>query len=298
MRDAAELPRRAKFLGSTDAPVHDEDRRSGILDTPGIALGEEVEAPAGGERRGHPRLLEYAALVAAGFIGWVLCSPILPIPPDKHLRAVAIALIETAIIAGLGCLAARRLEFAPTATRRRWGGGDAQAGLRAVVFAGIAAGVVSVGGTELVGTIIVKMLWSPAAAAAHPGAKQAGKEVVGLLKTHPLAVGVGFPIIEELHFRLLIVTALAWLAAKLMRGPAVWWTAIAIQALLFGAMHALSGESPLWWEPRSVQVMLDPRIVAGVVLGYAYWRWGLESSLIAHVLTNISVLLLALIRGH
>lgn len=227
-----------------------------------------------------------------------MCSPILPIPPDKHLRAVAIALIETAIVAGLGCLAARRLDFAPTATRRRWVAGDAHAGLRAVVLAGIAAGVLSVAGTELVGTIIVKLLWSPAAAAAHPGAKQAGKEIMGLLKTNPLAVGVGFPIIEELHFRLLIVTALAWLCAKLVRGPAVWWTAIGVQALMFGAMHALSGESPLWWEPRAMQVMLDPRIVAGAVLGYAYWRWGLESSLIAHVITNASVLLLALIKGH
>jgi membrane protease YdiL (CAAX protease family) len=275
--------------------MEQEERALNIFN---IAPGDKLERPAPAERRSHLRLWEYGALVMAGFVGWTLCSPILPIPPDKHLRAVTIALIETAIVAGLGCLAARRLDFAPTATRRRWAAGDAEAGLRTVMFAGIAAGVVSVGGTELVGTIIVKLLWSPAAAAAHASAKQAGREVVGLLKTHPLAVGVGFPIIEELHFRLLVVTALAWLAAKLMRGPAVWWTAIVIQALMFGAMHALSGESPLWWEPRSVQVMLDPRIVAGAVLGYAYWRWGVESSLIAHILTNLSVLLLALIRGH
>jgi membrane protease YdiL (CAAX protease family) len=238
-------------------------------------------------------------LVAAGFVGWLLCSPILPIPPDKHLRAVTIALVETAIVVGLGCLAARRLDFAPTATRRRLSGGDARAGLRAVILAGIAAGVVSVAGTELVGTIVVKLLWSPGAAASHAGAKaQAGKEVLKLLRTHPVAVGVGFPIIEELHFRLLLLTALAWLAAKLTRGSAAWWTAIVIQALAFGAMHALSGESPLWWEPPAVQVMLDPRIVAGAVLGYAYWRWGLESSLIAHASTNVSVLMLALLRGH
>ncbi len=269
------------------------------MDTPGIAASRELERPAPSEHRGHPRLLEYCALVAAGFTGWVLCSPILPIPPDKHLRAVTIALVETAIVAGLGCLAARRLDFAPTATRRRLSDGDARASLRAVLLAGIAAGIVSVASTELVGTIIVKLLWSPAAAAGHAGAKaQAGKEVLKLLKTHPAAVGLGFPIIEELHFRLLLLTALAWITAKLTRGDAAWWTAIIIQALAFGAMHALSGESPLWWEPRSVQVMLDPRIVAGVVLGYAYWRWGLESSLIAHVSTNASVFVLALVRGH
>jgi hypothetical protein len=58
------------------------------------------------------------------------------------------------------------------------------------------------------------------------------------------------------------------------------------------------GESPLWWEPRLVQALLDPRIVAGLVLGYAYWRWGLESSFIAHASTNAAVFALTLLRGY
>jgi membrane protease YdiL (CAAX protease family) len=273
--------------------------RSGgtILDTPDIAATEPIERPAPGEHHGHPRLWEYGALVAVGFVGWVLCSPVLPIPADKHLRAIAIALAETVIVVGLGCLAARSLDFAPTATRRRLSGGNA--GLRAVMLAGIVAGLVSIAGTELAGAIVVKLLWSPVAAAGHASAKaQAGKHVLELLKTHPLAIGVGFPLIEELHLRLFIMTALAWLAAKLMRGSTVWWTAIVLQAIAFGAMHALSGESPLWWEPRLVQALLDPRIVAGMVLGYAYWRWGLESSFIAHASSNAAVLALTLLRGY
>jgi membrane protease YdiL (CAAX protease family) len=268
-----------------------------ILDTPDIAAPEKIERPVAGEHHGHPRLIEYGALVAVGLVGWVLCSPVLPIPADKHPRAITIALVETAIVVGLGCLAARRLDFTPTAIKRRLSGGNA--GLRAVMLAGIVAGLLSIAGTELAGVIVVKLLWSPVAAAGHPGAKaQAGKHVLKLLKAHPLAIGVGFPIIEELHFRLLIMTALAWLAAKLMRGSAVWWTAIVLGAIAFGAMHALSGESPLWWEPRLVQALLDPRIVAGLVLGYAYWRWGLESSFIAHASTNAAVFALTLIRGH
>lgn len=246
---------------------------------------------------GHPRLIEFGALVAVGFIGWVLASAILPIPADKHLRAVIVALVETAIVVGLGCLAARSLDFAPTATRRRLSGGGA--GIRTVVLGGVVAGIVSIAGTALAGTIVVKLLWSSAAAAGHAGAKaQAGKHVIKLLKTHPLAISVGFPIIEELHFRLLILTVLAWLAAKVTRGSAVWWTAIVIQAIAFGAMHAFSGESPLWWEPRLVQALLDPRIVAGLVIGYAYWRWGLESSFIAHASTNAAVFALTMIRGY
>jgi membrane protease YdiL (CAAX protease family) len=101
------------------------------------------------------------------------------------------------------------------------------------------------------------------------------------------------------------MTALVWLIAKLLRAPAgklsakAWWTAIVIQGLMFGAMHAATGEGTLWWEPRAVQMLLEPRTAAGIVLGYVYWRWGLETSILAHVLADLSVLcyLMLFVRG-
>jgi membrane protease YdiL (CAAX protease family) len=117
-----------------------------------------------------------------------------------------------------------------------------------------------------------------------------------LFKAHPAAIGVGFPIIEEIHFRLFLMTVMVWLITKLLRAPAGklnaagWWTAIAIQGLMFGAIHAATGEGTLWWEPRAIQMLLEPRTVAGIVLGYVYWGWGLETSILAHVFADLGVL--------
>lgn len=230
-------------------------------------------------------------------LGWFLCSPVLPIPPDKHLRAISIGLAEMLFLVALGCLAARRPGFSPSAFGRRFAATGSAAGVAEMIYAAAGAAAVSIAGTRIMQMIVVKALWAPALAANTPPAiKQAGRKAFELFKAHPAAIGVGFPIIEEIHFRLFLMTVLVWLITKLLRTPAGglgaagWWTAIVIQGLLFGAIHAATGEGTLWWEPRAIQMLLEPRIVAGIVLGYVYWRWGLETSILAHIFADLSVL--------
>ena len=136
------------------------------------------------------------------------------------------------------------------------------------------------------------------------GIKESGRKAFELFKAHPAAIGLGFPIIEEIHFRLFLMTVLVWLITKLLRAPVGklsatgWWTAIVIQGLMFGAIHAATGEGTLWWEPRAIQMLLEPRTVAGIVLGYVYWRWGLETSILAHVIADLSVLCYLTLFAH
>ena len=245
----------------------------------------------------YPRLIEFFVLLAVGMLGWFLCSPVLPIPPDKHLRAISIGLAEMLFLVGLGCLAARRPGFSPSTFGRRFAATGSAAGVAEMIYAAAGAAAVSIAGTRIMQMIVVKALWAPALAANTPPAiKQAGRKAFELFKAHPAAIGVGFPIIEEIHFRLFLMTVLVWLITKLLRAPAGglgaagWWTAIVIQGLLFGAIHAATGEGTLWWEPRAIQMLLEPRIVAGIVLGYVYWRWGLETSILAHIFADLSVL--------
>src|SRR5258708_26704065 len=230
---------------------------------------------------GYPRLIEFFLLLALGMLGWFLCSPVLPIPAGNHLRAISIALAEMLFLVGLGCLAARRPGFARSALRRRCAAVDASASLAELIYAAAGAAAVSILGPRIIQMIVVKALWAPALAAkAPPAMKEAGRKAFELFKAHPMAIGVGFPIIEEIHFRLFLMTAIVWLITKLLRAPAGglsasgWWTAIVIQGLLFGAIHAATGEGTLWWEPRAMQMLLEPRTVAGIVLGYVYWRGG------------------------
>jgi membrane protease YdiL (CAAX protease family) len=280
------------------------------LESPSITANNAVlkEHPPRAQGR-YPRLIEFFLLLAVGMVGWVLCSPVLPIPPDKQLRAVSIALAEMLFLVGLGCLAARRPGFAPSAFRRRFAVDLTQSGsapgLAEMIYAAVGAAAVSILGTRIVQMIVVKALWAPALAAkTPPGIKEAGRKAFELFKAHPASIGVGFPIIEEIHFRLFLMTVLVWLITKLLRAPAGklsasgWWTAIVIQGLMFGAIHAATGEGTLWWEPRAMQMLLEPRTVAGIVLGYVYWRWGLETSILAHVFADLSVLCHLMLFAH
>lgn len=276
-----------------------------LRESPSIAANVALEGNPPRAQVRYPGLIEFFVLLAVGMLGWFLCSPVLPIPSDKHLRAISIALAEMLFLVGLGCLAARRPGFAPSALRRRFAAVGPTPGLAELIYAAAGAAAVSILGTRVMQMIVVKTLWSPSLAATTPaGIKEAGRKAFELFKAHPAAIGAGFPIIEEIHFRLFLMTAIVWLITKLLRAPAGklsasgWWTAIVIQGLMFGAIHAATGEGTLWWEPRAVQMLLEPRAVAGIVLGYVYWRWGLETSILAHVIADLSVLCYLTLFAH
>src|SRR5579871_709327 len=268
-----------------------------ILGNPEIAASARDEARTPDEKLRNYGSIEFIALLGLGIAAWFVCAPVLPLPSNAHLRAFLIASGEMLFLVGVGCRAARLPRLAPTALRRLLERREPQLRTIELLYAAIGAAAVSILGTRVLQAIVVKATWSPALAAKAPTAvKEAGRKAFELFRSHPIAVGIGFPVIEEIHFRLFPLTALAWTIARLRRAPAEklgargWWAAIAIQALMFGAIHAATGEGTLWWEPRGVQMMLEPRAFAGVVLGYVYWRWGLETSILAHVIADLSVL--------
>jgi membrane protease YdiL (CAAX protease family) len=106
---------------------------------------------------------------------------------------------------------------------------------------------------------------------------------------------LGAPIFEEVEFRLFLLSLIAWLCARMMPfrrndlPRAALWTAILVSGFAFGLMHVASGQSIGWWRPWYLQLLTDPRSYGGVVLGYVYWRWGLESSIAAHSIWNVLV---------
>jgi len=275
------------------------------VESPSIAVGADLEGHPPRAQVRNSGSIEFVLLLALGMAGWFLCAPVLPIPPDKHLRAFTIALAEMLFLVGIGCRSARRPGFIPSALMRLVGADCPAPAFSELLYAAAGAAAVSVLGTRIVQAILVKATWSSALAAQTPPAvKEAGRKAFELFKAHPAAIGVGFPIIEEIHFRLFLMTVLVWLIAKLLRAPAgglgarAWWTAIVLQGLMFGAIHAATGEGTLWWEPRTVQMLLEPRAVAGIVLGYVYWRWGLETSILAHIFADLSVLCYLMLFAH
>lgn len=90
---------------------------------------------------------------------------------------------------------------------------------------------------------------------------------------------------EELQLRLFLMTLIVWTFAKLAKrapSPAVFWSAIVIAALLFGAGH-LPAAAAIW--PLDTVVIARTIVLnglGGLVFGWLYWKRGFESAMLGH----------------
>src|SRR5262245_34076445 len=99
---------------------------------------------------------------------------------------------------------------------------------------------------------------------------------------------------EEIMLRLFALTLLAWLGSRISRTPdgrpttAVLWAANILAALLFGVGHlpaAAAAGLPLTGLLIAQIIVLNG--LAGLVFGWLYWTYGLESAMLAHFSADI-----------
>jgi hypothetical protein len=98
---------------------------------------------------------------------------------------------------------------------------------------------------------------------------------------------------EELMLRLGVMTLLVAAGRRLfpaafVRNPGlVVWPAIAVAALLFGALHvpALAGVAPLTLLVVARTIALNAAL--GLLFGFAYWRYALEYAMFSHALVHV-----------
>jgi membrane protease YdiL (CAAX protease family) len=104
---------------------------------------------------------------------------------------------------------------------------------------------------------------------------------------------------EEVEFRLGLLTVLAWLVNQAARALSAdrksmsLWIANLIQALVFGALHQIAGFTGRTSTRSLAGVILEPRTVGGLFLGYAYLRYGLECAIMMHAFSDASIFALA-----
>ncbi len=132
------------------------------------------------------------------------------------------------------------------------------------------------------------LLWAFSRFAPEPLAQLQGQVV------QPLAARILYGgITEEILVRWGLMSFLAWLFWRVTPGrgdkpsPAHLWLAIAVSALSFGVMHlpaAASFAGPL--DAGTALYVVAGNAIFGVVAGALYWRRGLESAIIAHVLAH------------
>lgn len=107
-------------------------------------------------------------------------------------------------------------------------------------------------------------------------------------------------IAEELQMRLFLMTLLVWLATGFGRRrahPAVFWGAIVIAAVLFGAGH-LPAAAKIWGLGEIVVVRtIVLNAIAGLAFGWLYWKRGIEMAMLAHFSADIVLHVLAPLAG-
>lgn len=116
----------------------------------------------------------------------------------------------------------------------------------------------------------------------------------------PWKSALAAPVIEEVLFRLFFLSLVAIVIARFVEDRnKVFWTALAVSALVFGVMHVLRPEPvsiELAWIYRSGVTLKSA--AGGLLLGWVFWRWGLAYSAVCHSAINgIHLLLEPLVFG-
>lgn len=213
--------------------------------------------------------------------------PVLPAPLEVLLLASVLQnMVIFGVTTALGLWLGGKVGLGAPMLRA-WLAGDAEAprqyraSLPLAVALGAAAGVVII-----VLDLVVFSPFMPAPLVSSTGTAQPAAWQ-GLLASFYGGIN------EELLLRLCLMSLLAWAGCKVTRGttvgPGVAWTANILAALLFGAGHlpATSALFPLTSLVVARALVLNG--LAGVALGWLYWRRGLLLAMTAHFSADIVV---------
>jgi membrane protease YdiL (CAAX protease family) len=102
-------------------------------------------------------------------------------------------------------------------------------------------------------------------------------------------------IVEELMLRWGFMTLLVWLGWRLFqRGqglpkPALVWTAIVLAALLFGIGHLPGLASLVILTPILVIRTVLLNALGGLIFGWLFWRYNLETAMVSHAAFHIGL---------
>ena len=92
------------------------------------------------------------------------------------------------------------------------------------------------------------------------------------------------PVIEEIAYRLILLTCLAWLISRASKDRnTIFYGALVTSAVLFGVAHIFYGgvHGAVYAAGMAVKTS-----GGGLLLGWVFWRWGLPYSAICHCTAN------------
>jgi hypothetical protein len=101
-------------------------------------------------------------------------------------------------------------------------------------------------------------------------------------------------IIEEILFRAIIfvglVVLIRWASGSSPKHSqvSIFWFGNVLQALIFGAAHVATGLGIPYGSPWYIRLFLSPQSWSGLLLGWIYWKYGLETAIVCHATYDLS----------
>ena len=92
-------------------------------------------------------------------------------------------------------------------------------------------------------------------------------------------------ILEELLFRLFIMTVVAWALSYVLPRNAAIWSGVIVAAIAFGAAHLTR------WMTQGPAVITAVMLVNGfiaIALAVIYRKWGIEAAIVAHFAGDVT----------
>ena len=105
----------------------------------------------------------------------------------------------------------------------------------------------------------------------------------------PWALAFESSILEEVTFRLFVMSVLAWIAARFIKRPRIVLAiALIASALLFGLAHL-----PSWLSVARTSALIGSVLLlnglGGLLLGWIFWRWGLAYAILCHLAGDVVI---------
>lgn len=180
------------------------------------------------------------------------------------------------VIAGVGGAMLVFLGFA-AATRSRVLSPDSKANRPRIALLSLTAGI-ALGLANLAGNWLI--------AASHPALGAIMNQRVTTVT--PLDGLVVAPLVEEIAVRLFLMSAIAWVVSHWAKpAPLAFAVALVGSSLFFALLHLdrpMPDDAMLAHYYRSA--LLAKYTLAGLPLGWIFWRWGLPYSILCHAAAN------------
>ena len=110
----------------------------------------------------------------------------------------------------------------------------------------------------------------------------------------PFALALESSILEEVVFRLFMMSVVAWAMARLLKRP-TWAVAIAVvvSTALFGLAHVPAWSAATQASAALVSAVLLLNGAGGLLFACLFWRWGLPYAILSHFAGDVVVQSLA-----